>query len=30
MTDILDRIAATIEKRKKGDPKKSYVASLFA
>ena len=28
--DILDRIAATIEQRKKGDPRKSYVASLFA
>ena len=28
--DILDRIAATIEERKKGDPEKSYVASLFA
>src|ERR1044071_8897967 len=28
--DILDRIAATIEERKKGDPQKSYVASLFA
>ena len=30
MSDILDRIAATIEARKKGDPQKSYVASLFA
>ena len=29
-TQILDRIAASIEKRKKADPKKSYVASLFA
>src|SRR4026208_984420 len=28
--DILDRIAATIDERKRGDPKKSYVASLFA
>ena len=28
--DILDRIAAAIDERKKGDPKKSYVASLFA
>jgi phosphoribosyl-ATP pyrophosphohydrolase len=28
--DILDRIAAYIEERKEGDPKKSYVASLFA
>ena len=28
--DILDRIAATIEARKEGDPEKSYVASLFA
>jgi len=28
--DILDRIAATIEERKEGDPQKSYVASLFA
>jgi phosphoribosyl-ATP pyrophosphohydrolase len=27
---ILDRIAATIEERKEGDPNKSYVASLFA
>ena len=30
MSDILDRIAATIEERKNGDPQKSYVASLFA
>lgn len=30
MSDILDRIAAAIEERKKGDPQKSYVASLFA
>jgi phosphoribosyl-ATP pyrophosphohydrolase len=30
MTDILDRIAASIEERKSGDPQKSYVASLFA
>ena len=29
-SDILDRIAATIEERKKSDPQKSYVASLFA
>jgi len=28
--DILDRIAASIEERKKADPQKSYVASLFA
>jgi phosphoribosyl-ATP pyrophosphohydrolase len=28
--DILERIAASIEERKKADPKKSYVASLFA
>jgi phosphoribosyl-ATP pyrophosphohydrolase len=28
--DILERIAASIEQRKKADPKKSYVASLFA
>ena len=26
----LERIAATIEERKKGDPEASYVASLFA
>ena len=30
MNDILDRIASSIEERKKADPKKSYVASLFA
>jgi phosphoribosyl-ATP pyrophosphohydrolase len=30
MKDILDRIAASIEQRKSGDPQKSYVASLFA
>ena len=28
--EILDRIAASIEERKKADPAKSYVASLFA
>jgi phosphoribosyl-ATP pyrophosphohydrolase len=28
--EILDRIAASIEERKKSDPQKSYVASLFA
>ena len=27
---ILDRIAASIEERKDGDPEKSYVAKLFA
>lgn len=30
MKDILERIAATIEQRKSGDPAQSYVASLFA
>ena len=30
MKDILERIAATIEERKAGDPEKSYVAKLFA
>jgi phosphoribosyl-ATP pyrophosphohydrolase len=30
MNDILDRIAASIEARKDGDPEKSYVAKLFA
>lgn len=30
MKDVLDRIAATIEARKAGDPEKSYVAGLFA
>ena len=30
MKDILERIAATIEQRKAGDPEKSYVAKLFA
>ena len=30
MKDILQRIADAIEERKGGDPKKSYVASLFA
>jgi phosphoribosyl-ATP pyrophosphohydrolase len=29
MTDILQRIAASIEARKGGDPEKSYVAKLF-
>jgi phosphoribosyl-ATP pyrophosphohydrolase len=29
MTDILQRIAASIEERKGGDPEKSYVAKLF-
>jgi phosphoribosyl-ATP pyrophosphohydrolase len=28
--NILERIAATIEERKHGDPAKSYVAKLFA
>jgi phosphoribosyl-ATP pyrophosphohydrolase len=28
--ETLERIAATIEQRKKGDPDTSYVASLFA
>jgi phosphoribosyl-ATP pyrophosphohydrolase len=27
---ILDRIAASIEERKDGDPEKSYVAKLFS
>jgi phosphoribosyl-ATP pyrophosphohydrolase/phosphoribosyl-AMP cyclohydrolase len=30
MKDILDRIAASIEERKDGDPEKSYVAKLFS
>ena len=30
MNDILDRIAASIEERKDGDPEKSYVAKLFS
>ena len=30
MNDILDRIAASIEQRKGGDPTKSYVAKLFS
>ena len=30
MNDILDKIAASIESRKGGDPDKSYVAKLFA
>jgi len=30
MKDILQRIADSIEERKSADPKKSYVASLFA
>jgi phosphoribosyl-ATP pyrophosphohydrolase len=29
-TDVLQRIAASIEERKKSSPDKSYVASLFA
>ena len=29
-TDILERIAASINQRKGGDPAKSYVAKLFA
>lgn len=29
-TDILTRLAATLEKRKSADPQTSYVASLFA
>jgi phosphoribosyl-ATP pyrophosphohydrolase len=29
-TDILERIAASINERKGGDPSKSYVAKLFA
>ena len=28
--DVLQRIAATIEQRKDGDPEKSYVAKLFS
>lgn len=28
--DVLERIAASIEERRKADPEKSYVASLFA
>ena len=28
--DVLERIAAVIEERRKADPQKSYVASLFA
>jgi phosphoribosyl-ATP pyrophosphohydrolase len=28
--DVLERIAASIERRKQADPQKSYVASLFA
>jgi phosphoribosyl-ATP pyrophosphohydrolase len=30
MKDILQRIAASIDERKGGDPEKSYVAKLFA
>ena len=30
MSNILDRVAATIESRKGGDPGSSYVAKLFA
>ena len=30
MNDILERIAATINEHKGGDPEKSYVARLFA
>jgi len=30
MSDILERLAATIEQRKGGDPEKSYVARLLA
>jgi len=30
MSNILDRVAATIESRKGGDPDASYVARLFA
>jgi phosphoribosyl-ATP pyrophosphohydrolase len=30
INEILDRIAASIEQRKDGDPEKSYVARLFA
>jgi len=28
--ETLERIAATIEERKSGDPEKSYVAKLFS
>lgn len=30
MSNVLDRVAATIEARKGGDPSSSYVAKLFA
>lgn len=30
MSDILDRLAATLEDRKKADPQSSYVAKLYA
>ncbi len=30
MSNVLDRVAATIESRKGGDPGSSYVAKLFA
>ena len=30
MSNLLDRVAATIESRKGGDPSSSYVAKLFA
>lgn len=30
MTNVLDRVAATIEARKGGDPSASYVAKLFS
>jgi phosphoribosyl-ATP pyrophosphohydrolase len=30
MTTVLDRVAATIESRKGGDPSTSYVAKLFS
>ena len=30
MNDVLDRIAASIDERKNGDPAKSYVAKLFS
>ena len=30
MTTVLDRVAATIESRKGGDPSSSYVAKLFS
>lgn len=30
MSNVLDRVAATIESRKGGDPAASYVAKLFA